>query len=118
MVPPEGWGVLAGQISNTSGQRLPEQRIRIISLDSGQLWEVWSYAADTVIADDVYQENLVISDLPAGPYRIELDYVGRIYSTEILVLAGQTNLVAFRGRYGFIVEPTATPASLQVPPNP
>jgi len=118
MVPPEGWGVLAGQILDTSGRRIAAQPVRIISLDSGQRWDVWSYALETVHGDGIYEENFVISDLPAGAYRVEADYVGKTFTAEILLLAGQTNLVDFRGRSGFFVEPTSTSAPLLAPPLP
>ena len=118
MVPPEGWGVLAGQILDSSRRRITGQPVRIISLDSGQLWDVWTYAPETVHSDEIYQENFVISDLPAGAYRVESDYVGKTFAAEILLLAGQTNLVDFRGRSGFIVEPTATAVPLLAPPIP
>lgn len=110
MVPPEGWGVLAGRICDSVGRPLAEQLVQIYSLESGQRWDVWTYALETVHSDDHYNENFVISDLPAGPYEVRVDFGGHTSSAQMLVLAGQTNLFEFNGRRGFIVEPTPTPA--------
>lgn len=110
MVPPEGWGVLAGRICDSVGRPLAEQLVQIYSLESGQRWDVWTYALETVHSDDHYNENFVISDLPAGPYEVRVDFGGHTSSVQMLVLAGQTNLFEFNGRRGFIVEPTPTPA--------
>ncbi len=117
MVPPQGWGVLAGRISDTYGQPLPEQLIHIYSLENGQRWDVWTYALETVRSDDHYGENFVISDLPAGPYEVRIDYAGHTSFAQMLVLPGQTNLFEFNGRKGFVVEPTPTPGSGLVPPS-
>jgi murein DD-endopeptidase MepM/ murein hydrolase activator NlpD len=116
MAPPEGWGVLAGRVLDTSGHPLAEQLIQIQSLDTRKRWEAWSYALSTVHADDVYDEDFVISDLPAGPYQVEIDFLGRPYTAQLLVRPGQTNLLTFRGRAGFKIEspPVSTPGA--VPP--
>jgi murein DD-endopeptidase MepM/ murein hydrolase activator NlpD len=117
MVPPEGWGVLAGRISDSFGRPLAEQLVQIYSLETGQRWDVWTYALESVHPDDRYRENSVISDLPTGPYEVRIDYAGHTSSAQLLVLAGQTNLFEFNGRKGFVVEPTDTPASGFSPPT-
>jgi murein DD-endopeptidase MepM/ murein hydrolase activator NlpD len=117
MVPPEGWGVLAGRICDSLGRPMPEQLVQIYSLETGQRWDVWTYALETVHPDDHYRENFVISDLPAGPYEVRVDFAGHASSAQMLVLAGQTNLFEFDGREGFVVEPTLMPASGDAPPT-
>ncbi len=112
MVPPEGWGVLVGRVLDTFGRPLEEQLIEITNLDTGQRWEVWTYAEGTVIPDTYYQENMVISDLPAGPYEIRIPFVGRYFAAQLFVRPGQSNLFEFRGRHGLVIEPTPTPPSL------
>lgn len=116
MVPPEGWGVLAGRVSDSVGQPMAEQLVQIFSLESGQRWDVWTYARETVHPDDRYAENLVISDLPAGPYEVRIDFAGHTSFAQMLVLAGQTNVFEFNGRRGFVVEPTPTPGAGFAPP--
>ncbi len=117
MAPPEGWGVLAGLIADTAGQPLEEKIINIRSLPHGKQWQVWTYALETVHGDDAYGENFVISDLPAGPYEVRVDYVGKSFTTRIYVHPGMTNLVQFKGRRGFLpVE--HSDVDLQHPPAP
>jgi murein DD-endopeptidase MepM/ murein hydrolase activator NlpD len=117
MVPPEGWGVLAGRVSDSIGRPMAEQLVRIFSLETGQRWDVWTYALETVHPDDRYRENFVISDLPAGPYEVRIDFAGHTSFAQMLVLAGQTNIFEFNGRKGFIVEPTPTPGAGFAPPT-
>lgn len=112
MVPPEGWGVLVGRVVDNNGRPLPEHRLEVLSVDTGQRWEVWTYALDTVQPDPSYNENFVLGDLPAGPYEIRTEFFGRIHSAWMFLLPGQTNLIVFRGRSGFQIEPTPTPAPL------
>jgi len=118
MVPPEGWGLLAGQIMGTTGQLLPEQPVQITSLDNGQRWELWTYAKATIHPDDVYRENFVISDLPMGAYQVSVIFAGRAYVTQLYLMPGRTNLVQFKGWEGFMPVTTATPDTSGPPPYP
>jgi murein DD-endopeptidase MepM/ murein hydrolase activator NlpD len=101
MVPPEGWGVLAGRVLDSWGRPLPEVEIQIESLESGLIREVFTYAKETVHPDEVYKENFVISDLPSGPYEVRFDYLGKRHAMQIFIDPGLTSLITFRGRNGF-----------------
>ena len=118
MVPPEGWGVLAGRVENSFGGDIHEQLIQIRSLHTEQRWDVWTYAEGTVLPDGHYNENFVISDLPAGPYEIRIDFVGRPFTAQFLLQPGMVNFITFHGRSGFTIEPTPTPVDLTHPPSP
>ena len=109
IVPPQGWGVLAGRILDTLGRPIPEQLVEIQNLDTQQTWQVLTYAQDTVNADDHYQENFVVSDLPAGVYEVTTHFVGHAYSCRLYLNPGETNFVEFNGRAGFTLDPTPTP---------
>jgi murein DD-endopeptidase MepM/ murein hydrolase activator NlpD len=111
IVPPEGWGVLVGRVLDAYGRPLAEHRLDVISVDTGQRWEVWTYALGTVHADPVYNENFVLGDLPAGPYEIRTLYFGRLHTAWMFLVPGQTNLSVFRGG-GFQIEPTPTAGPL------
>jgi murein DD-endopeptidase MepM/ murein hydrolase activator NlpD len=111
VVPPEGWGVLAGQILNSSGLPVYEHPVHVKSVDTGQEWTVLSYAQGTVNPDSPYNENFVLGDLPAGPYEVSIEYVGRLHTAWLFLVPGQTNFVVFKGREGFKIEPTPTPAA-------
>ena len=117
-VPAEGWGVLAGQIKDTIGRALPEHQILVKSIQTEQIWEVWTYAPGTIQPDESYQENFVIGDLPAGPYEVQINFAGKTHSAIIYVRPGQTNLIEFEGRDGFIVEEQGVATNLEFPPYP
>jgi hypothetical protein len=78
---------------------------------------VWTYAEGTIHSDENYQENMVIGDLPAGPYEIRINFVGRTFTAQMLLLPGQTNLFTFHGRWGYVIEPTPTPINMSHPPD-
>lgn len=117
VVPPEGWAVLAGRVTDTYGNLLSEFPIKIQSLETDKKWEVWTYVLTTIHPDDFYNENFVISDLPAGPYKISIDFAGRAYVAYLTLYAGETNFVLFRGTKGLVVHPTATPVDRSNPPG-
>lgn len=117
MTPPEGWAVLAGRVEDSWGRPLQEQLVQIRSIETAQRWDVWTYVNRTIHPDAFYQENFVISDLPAGPYEIQVDFVGKAYVAQLLLHPGQTNFIIFGGRNGYIIEPTPTPPDLSSPPE-
>lgn len=102
MVPPEGWAVLAGYIGNTYGLPLHEHIVEIKNLETERVWNVWTYIQSVVNADDKFNENFVISDLPSGPYEIRIVYFGVNFRTQIFLYPGQTNTVEFKGWSGFL----------------
>ncbi len=118
VVPPEGWGVLVGRVEDSWGRLLPEVMVQIRSLETDRRWNVWTYAReDTIHADDYYNENYAISDLPAGPYEITYNFVGHSFSAQFWLEPGKVNIVHFFGRDGFDVLPAPTPVSLDQPPG-
>lgn len=118
MVPAEGWGVLAGRVQDTWGNDLREHQIRISSVETDEVWDVWTYALGTIKADEAYQENFVISDLPAGPYQVAINFQGRAYTALLYVHPGQTNLLSFKGRWGYSFESDEDTAMSASPPYP
>ena len=52
---------------------------------------------------------MVISDLPAGRYEVEINFQGKIYPLEIEIQPGLVSYFSFRGRGGY---------SLDLPPLP
>ena len=119
MVPAEGWGVLAGRIQDTWGRRLTEHLVQIKSLDTEQSWDVWTYALGTIQPDDYYQENFVISDLPAGAYEVKIHFAGHALTAYLYLKPGQTNFFEFNGRRGFIMEEEIPPLAVSnSPPYP
>jgi hypothetical protein len=116
LAPPQGWGVLAGRFMHWNRRPLEEHLIQLANLETGQRLEAWTYAPDTVHPDAHYNENVVIGNVPAGPYEMQVNYWGRAYTAQFYVFPGQTNFVEFVGFDGFRIDPTATPA-LASPPQ-
>lgn len=116
MAPPEGYSVLAGQITNTYGVPLTEQLIQIKNIETGQRWDVWTYLQTLANPDERYLENFVISDLPAGPYEIRVDYFGLKFITQLLLDPGRTNILNFRGWDGFEYESDIDSQNQLIPP--
>jgi hypothetical protein len=105
LVPPQGWGVLAGRVMNNRGGLLEGQLVSAIARDSGLARKSTSYTTGGMVeSDSYYQENLVIGDLPAGRYDIQINLWGRTYTQEIDILPGQVSYFTFRGRSGFTQE--------------
>ena len=77
LAPPQGWGVLVGQLLNTNGSLLTGQDVTSATKKPGQKWVVRSYGNQAVNSDPYYEENLVLSDLPAGKYEIDHRLPGR-----------------------------------------
>ena len=109
MVPPQGWGILAGKVMNTGGRKVEGQLVVVQTPNREQFWRANSYHRGNVNSDPYYQENLVVSDLPAGRYEIMINYLSRIYRQEINIQPGLVTYFSFRGRNGFTTEPPPLP---------
>jgi murein DD-endopeptidase MepM/ murein hydrolase activator NlpD len=101
LVPPQGWGVVVMRLMSTGGLLLREQKVFITSYENGQVWRARSYGEGAVNSDPYYQENLVVSDLPAGWYEIRTSFAGRLYSFDFQIHPGWVSYLSFRGRNGF-----------------
>jgi murein DD-endopeptidase MepM/ murein hydrolase activator NlpD len=115
LAPPQGWGVLAGRIMDSSGQPLHGQAI-IVSAADGRNFFANSYGPTSINSDSYYQENLVIGDLPAGKYTIRTYYAGYYFTGSITIEPGLVSYIEFWGRAGFdsnvsppAPQPTLTP---------
>jgi murein DD-endopeptidase MepM/ murein hydrolase activator NlpD len=107
--PPEGWGVLAGQIMDTGGRLVTKQNVIVTSLQNNQNWFSRSYGPNSVNSDPYYQENMTVGDLPAGRYEIRIAYAGISFRQEIEIFPGLVSYFRFYGRAGF---------ELGLPPTP
>ncbi len=110
LAPPQGWGALAGRVMESNREPAHGSRVSIRSLDTNREWTVNTYGPESVNPDEYYQENMVISDLPAGRYEVKVTYKDKTDKVEIDVHPGRVSYFAYRGTYGFI--------SLDLPPAP
>jgi murein DD-endopeptidase MepM/ murein hydrolase activator NlpD len=117
LVPPQGWGVLAGRVMNTGGKTVEGQLVIVRPPMGEKFWRANSYHYGYIYPDPYYQENLVVSDLPAGKYEIVINYLSRIYTREIEIYPGLVSYFSFRGRSGYTHEPPPLPGADFDPPQ-
>jgi murein DD-endopeptidase MepM/ murein hydrolase activator NlpD len=101
LAPPQGWGVLVGRLSNTNRSSLTSQEVNVTSKVTGRKWTVTSYANTTINSDDYYQENMALSDLPAGDYEISIDYLDHTYLANVTIHPGAVTFFTYRGKNGY-----------------
>jgi murein DD-endopeptidase MepM/ murein hydrolase activator NlpD len=121
LIPPTGWGIIAGRMMDTADRLIYDQQIIITDPVHEQNWFAWSYGKTVANSDPYYQENLLIGDLPAGLYFLRTAFGGVNFSVPIEVHPGMVNYFTFHGYSGFSLEPPAvlgadfTPAPLETP---
>jgi murein DD-endopeptidase MepM/ murein hydrolase activator NlpD len=109
LVPPQGWGVLAARFYRSNGKEMQGELIEITSVYTGQIWYARTYTKGAINKDAYYQENFVVSDLPAGLYQVELSYIGKLYSQTIDIYPGRVSFLSFYGQDGFNLDPPVAP---------
>ena len=80
---------------------LPEVKIRLVNQDTKRIYETLTYAPGSVNSDDYYDENFVLGDLPAGPYRFTFENGSSSISTDIEIRPGCGDLPQLRSKGGF-----------------
>jgi murein DD-endopeptidase MepM/ murein hydrolase activator NlpD len=115
LVPPQGWGVLVGRVMYTGGSLLEGQLVTVHSLETNQVYRGHTYQRGPINSDPYYQENLVISDIPAGLYEIRIDHLGRRHLLTVEIHPGRVTYFTFLGRGGFGLELPVAPGEDFVP---
>jgi murein DD-endopeptidase MepM/ murein hydrolase activator NlpD len=110
LAPPQGWGVLTGRVMDGHGLPITKQEVSVYSPQTGQTWSVRTYGPTSVVQDDYYRENMVLSDLPAGNYYITIQIDGTRYRSKVSIHPGATTFFSFYGKYGFDLDLPATPS--------
>jgi murein DD-endopeptidase MepM/ murein hydrolase activator NlpD len=118
LVPPQGWGVLVGSVLTTYGALHASQKVYVQSMDNDQSWSVYTYGKEAVQPDDYYGENLVLSDLPAGRYKVLVPYLGSLFDHEVIIAPGQVTYFKFKGFRGFFDERPPVPGLDSLTPTP
>jgi murein DD-endopeptidase MepM/ murein hydrolase activator NlpD len=109
MSPPQGWGVLAGRVMDTAGELLERKEVIVTAVEDFKVWMVMTYGPKSVNSDPYYQENVAMGDLPAGDYKIDIQYGETKYSKIIQVVPGTVTYFTFQGEDGFFIDLPATP---------
>jgi murein DD-endopeptidase MepM/ murein hydrolase activator NlpD len=100
--PPQGWGVLVGRLMDEKKKLLYQLPVEVRPLPYElPVRTVRTYGTGAVNSDPYYQENLVLSDLPAGVYKITLQYNDKEQQTWVEIFPGQVSYFTFEGTNGF-----------------
>jgi murein DD-endopeptidase MepM/ murein hydrolase activator NlpD len=99
--PPQGYGVLAGRVTSTYGEQLDSQLVMLKSLETEKQYSVFTYGPLTANSDDYYNENLVLGNLPAGVYELNIPYGALNRKVAIQIYPGQVNYFTFSGYRGY-----------------
>lgn len=116
VAPPQGWGALAGRVMESNRELMRRSPVIIRSNETSRQWEVNTYGPEAVNPDPYYNENMVISDLPAGSYTVVIVYDGKEQRLQVEILPGRITYFTFRGSFGYSTEyPTPTPRPTRIP---
>jgi len=116
--PPQGWGVLVGKLIQQNGVLLSSFPLRVISEETGRVRQIRTYGTETINPDPYYQENMVLSDLPAGLYRVSAIFDGRDHQFWVEILPGQVTYFTYTLYGDFRLVAPPTPALNFVPTTP
>lgn len=102
--PPQGWGVLVGRLTDEDGDLLTQFPVEVRPMPSEvPLRKVLTYAEGAVNSDPYYHENLVLSDLPAGLYKVTLEYQEKDLQYWVDIYPGQVTYFTFTDENGLKV---------------
>jgi murein DD-endopeptidase MepM/ murein hydrolase activator NlpD len=119
MAPPQGWGVLVGHLTDDEGDLLYQFRVDVRPMPSEvPLRTVKTYAEGAVNADSYYKENMVLSDLPAGLYKVTFTYKDKPVQYWVDIYPGQVTYFTFHGEDGFEVTTPPVPRLYFLTPSP
>jgi murein DD-endopeptidase MepM/ murein hydrolase activator NlpD len=109
IAPPQGWGVLTGRMMDSDRNLLKSTSVLIESLETGRQWTVNTYGPEAIRPDPYYNENMVLSDLPAGRYNVYIVFDGKSRRFELEIRPGQVTYFSFRGEFGYTLTPPPSP---------
>jgi len=112
LAPYEGWGTMAGRFMDRRGRLIHGAQITVFPVDIDNDIEVSinrlrTYEPSSINSDDVWLENFVVGDLPAGEYRVVISTAGETFRRTVFVRPGQTNYFIMQA--DFVWGPTDTP---------
>ena len=105
IAPPEGYGVLVGRVASRTDAVLKSRVIEVTNLDTGRKWTSTTYASEfKLLPDDYYNENFVLSDLPAGRYEIAIPFLSVWRRIEVEINPSAVTYFHFLGSEGYSLE--------------
>lgn len=109
LVPYQGWGTLAGRLVDSRGRMISDAKIRVLPAGSSTILREQSTYYPTVRSDDVWRENFVVADLPAGNYVLLLMVNEFTYRREVRIMPGRTHFEIISTEFEYIPSPTPLP---------
>ncbi len=110
MAPPQGWGILVGRMTDEDKNLLHQFIVEVRPMPSEvPLRTVKTYAEGPVNSDPYYKENLVLSDLPAGLYKLTFQYKDKWMQYWVDIYPGQVTYFTFTDKDGLKVAPPPVP---------
>ena len=104
MAPPQGWGVLVGRMTDEDRELLNLFPVEVRPMPSEvPLRRALTYAQGAANSDAYYRENLVLSDLPAGLYKVAFEYQEKQLQFWVDIYPGQITYFTFTDEDGFQV---------------
>lgn len=118
LAPYEGWGTLAGRFMDQRGRVIHGANITVypVEIDNDievEIQRLRTYEPGSINPDDVWQENFVVGDLPAGEYRVVITTAGETFRRSVFVRPGQTNFFIMQADFEW--RPTETPSPTNTP---
>jgi hypothetical protein len=118
LAPYEGWGNLAGRFMDSRGRLIHGALVTVTPLEIDGSYQPpirrqRSYSSEGINSDDIWQENFVVADLPAGEYGVAISTAGQTFRRTVRVQPGQTNYLIFQADFRW--SPTATPLPTPTP---
>ena len=118
LAPAQGWGVLAGRVMGDNAKLSNSQPIVIDAVGRTQQWIVNTYGPGAAIHDSYYDENMVISDLPAGDYIVTVITYAVAHKLKVTIIPGHVTFFSYQNVKGFSNTPPPPPSfSIPTPPN-
>lgn len=110
IAPYEGWGTLAGRVIDKEGKFITGAVVSVKPLDvRAAAREQYTYLNWGLKPDEVWQENFVVGDLPAGHYEVTVK-AGQTFQRTVEILPGRTNFLTVQTDFAF-APPTPTPTA-------
>lgn len=117
LAPFEGWGTLAGRLVDKNSEMISSASLTLLPLNVDTAVRKQRTYYPTVRSDEVWRENFVFGDLPAGRYRLMIDANDgvHVYEREVEIFPGQTSFEIISTNFEFT--PTSTPVPIEPSPD-
>jgi murein DD-endopeptidase MepM/ murein hydrolase activator NlpD len=108
IVPPVGSGVLAGRIETGDSWPLIQYPFHLIRMDDKTDRSLLTYIGNDIYPDNIYKENFVVGDLPAGTYMIQTWIWWTYYAFTFEITPGQTTFILLHSGLDPMINPPMT----------